>query len=108
MFEKIERLADTLATSAGQSRRDFLGRLGTGAAAVAGLVGGLLLFQGQAIAGKHRQGPAVPGCTGGCRYRCPDGRFVTKGCRSDCTCTQTVTFHQMTCGLYHTTCTPAQ
>jgi hypothetical protein len=100
MFEKIGRFAETLATSAGQSRRGFLGRLGKGAASVAGLVGGLLIFPFEAV--------AVPGCTGGCRYRCPDNRFVTKGCRSDCTCSQTISFHQMTCGLYHTTCTPAQ
>jgi hypothetical protein len=100
MFEKIRRFAETLATSAGQSRRGFLGRLGKEAAGVAGLVGGLLLFPGETF--------AVPGCTGGCRYRCPSGEFVTKGCRSDCTCTQTVQFRNMTCVIYHNTCTPAQ
>ena len=31
MFEKIGQFADTLATSAGQSRRGFLGCLGKGA-----------------------------------------------------------------------------
>ena len=100
MFEKIGWIAETLAASGGQSRRGFLGRLGKGAAGVAGLVGGWLVFPGESL--------AVPGCTGGCRYRCPDNRFITKGCRSDCTCTQTITFHQMICGLYHTSCTPAQ
>jgi hypothetical protein len=100
MFEKIGRYAEKLATSAGQSRRGFVGRLGKGAAGVAGLVGGLLLFPGETV--------AVPGCTGGCRYQCPDGRFITKGCRSDCTCAQTLIFHQMTCHLFHTTCTPGE
>src|SRR5437764_9634425 len=63
MFEKIGRFAETLATSAGQSRRGFLGRLGKGALGVAGVVGGLFLFQGEAV--------ATP-CTGGCRYSCPN------------------------------------
>jgi hypothetical protein len=100
MFEKIGRFAETLATSAGQSRRGLLGRLGKGAAGVAGLVGGLLLFPREAV--------AVPGCTGSCRYQCPNGEFVVKGCRSDCTCTQSINFRNMTCFLFHTSCTPAQ
>jgi hypothetical protein len=68
MFEKIGRYAETVATSAGQTRRGFLGRLGKGAAGVAGLVGGLLLFPREALA-CH--------C---CGYGCPDGDFVTTGC----------------------------
>jgi hypothetical protein len=100
MFEKIGRFAETVATRAGQSRRGFLGRLGKGAAGAAGLVGGLLLFPREAV--------AVPGCTGGCRYHCPDNRFITKGCRSDCTCEQSIQFQRMTCGLFHTTCTPGE
>jgi len=38
MFEKIGRYAETVATSAGQSRRGFLGRLGQAALGVAGVV----------------------------------------------------------------------
>jgi hypothetical protein len=100
MFEKFGRYAEKLATSAGQSRRGFLGRLSKGAAGVAGLLGGLLLFPGETV--------AVPGCTGSCRYKCPNGEFAVKGCRSDCTCTQSISFRNMTCFLYHTSCTPAQ
>jgi len=99
MFEKIGRYAERLAIGAFRSRRGFLGRLGKGAAGVAGLVGGLLLFPGETV--------AVPGCTGSCRYQCLNGEFVVKGCRSDCTCTQTVKFRGMTCALFHTSCTPA-
>jgi hypothetical protein len=100
MFERIGRYAEKLATSAGLSRRGFLSRLGKGAAGVAGLLGGLLLFPGETL--------AVPGCTGGCRYKCPNGAFETKGCKSDCTCTPSIQIRNMTCFLYHTTCIPAQ
>ncbi len=100
MLEKIGRFAETLATSAGQSRRDFLGCLGKRATAVAGLVGALLLIEGETIAGGS-------GCTGACRYTCPNGQFVVKGCRSGCTCTQSVNFRSMTCFLSKTTCAVA-
>jgi hypothetical protein len=51
MFEKIGRLAEKAATNIGVSRRGFLGRLGQGALAAAGLLGGLLLLPGDARAG---------------------------------------------------------
>ena len=68
MLEKIGRYAETLATSAGQSRRGFLGRLGRGALGVAGAVGGLLLFPHEALAFR------------GCGYACPRCGFVRRGC----------------------------
>jgi hypothetical protein len=68
MFEKIGRYAEAMATSAGQSRRGFLGRLGKGALGVAGAMGGLLLFPGEALAFT------------GCQYSCPDGSEVRKSC----------------------------
>ena len=61
MFEKIGRLAETAATKVSVSRRGFLGRLGQGALAAAGTLGGLLLFTNDARAG----GSVV--C---CYYRC--------------------------------------
>jgi hypothetical protein len=97
MLEKIGRYAETVATSAGQSRRGFLGLTSKGALSLASLVGGLLLFPGETVAGGS-------GCTGACRYQCPDGQFVVKGCRSGCTCTQSVNFRSMTCSLFHTSC----
>jgi hypothetical protein len=42
MFEKIGRLAETAANQVSVSRRGFLGRLGQGALAVTGVLGGLL------------------------------------------------------------------
>jgi hypothetical protein len=85
MFEKIARYAEKVATSAGQSRRGFLGRLGNGALGVAGVVGGLLLFPGQALA------------QSGCQYSCPDGTTV----RFNCPCgNKTCIKHKaMTCCL---------
>jgi hypothetical protein len=44
MFEKIGRAAERAAGSVSASRRNFLGWLGRGALAAAGLVGGLLLL----------------------------------------------------------------
>ena len=51
MFEKIGRLAETAATGVSVSRRAFLGRLGKGGLAVAGVLAGALAFPGQARAG---------------------------------------------------------
>ena len=42
MFEKIGRLAETAANQVSVSRRGFLGRLGQGALAMTGVLGGLL------------------------------------------------------------------
>jgi hypothetical protein len=48
MFEKVSQAAEQLATRA--SRRDFLGQLGKGALAVAGVLGGVLALSGRARA----------------------------------------------------------
>jgi hypothetical protein len=42
MFEEIGRLAEAAATKVSLSRRGFLGRLGQGALAMTGVLGGLL------------------------------------------------------------------
>ena len=97
MFEKIGRFAETLATSAGQSRRGFLGHLGKGAMGVAGVVGGLLLFQGEAVASP---------CTGGCHYLCPGDEIVVKECLQGCTCAQTIQRHGQQCTLSRSACAP--
>ena len=69
MFEKIGRYAETMATSAVQSRRGFLGRLGKAALGVAGVVGALLLLPGKAQAS-----------IGYCEYICPNGKIVLLDC----------------------------
>jgi hypothetical protein len=97
MFEKIGRYAEKLATSAGQTRRGFLGLTGKGALSLASLVGGLLLFQGEAVAQRAK-------CTGGCRYQCPDGSFTSFGCTKECTCESTRQFRGMTCTFHSSTC----
>src|SRR5262245_49716829 len=50
MFEKVGRIAEGLAGSV--SRRQFLGRLGGGALALAAAVGGLVAIPGGAQAGR--------------------------------------------------------
>src|SRR5260370_35528295 len=49
MFDKVSQAAEKLATNV--SRRAFLGRLGQGALATAGVLGATLAFPGQAQAG---------------------------------------------------------
>ncbi len=53
MFEKIGRLAETAANNVSVSRRGFLGRLGQGALAVGGVLGGLLALSNKAQAGNR-------------------------------------------------------
>src|SRR5438309_9767815 len=62
MFEKIGRLAETAATHVGVSRRGFLGRLGKGALAVAGVLGGLFVLPKDAL--------GVPGSYVCCIWHC--------------------------------------
>jgi hypothetical protein len=82
MFEKIGRLAERAATKVGVSRRGFLGQLGRGALAAAGVVGGLLLLPRDARAGpkncsacdcSNKKDFCYKGCT-----TCPD--YVTCWC----------------------------
>jgi hypothetical protein len=86
MFEKVSRVAERVATSA--SRRQFLGRVGRGAMALAAALGGLLALPedaeattvcGPASAGQCRGRPVGslcgtrnrPGrCTGAPNCRC--------------------------------------
>ena len=98
MLEKIGRYAETVATSAGQSRRGFLGLTSKGALSLASLVGGLLLFPGETVAGGS-------GCTGACRYQCPDGTRVGGGCTAkNCGCEGSVKFRNMICTFVGSTC----
>jgi hypothetical protein len=100
MFEKIGRYAEAAATSAGHSRRGFFGLLGKTALGLAGVVGGLLLFPGEAVAQRAK-------CKGGCRYQCPDGSLISGGCTKICNCESTRRFRGMTCNLVRSTCLPA-
>ena len=63
MLEKVSQLAEHVATSV--SRRDFLGRFGKGALAVAATVGGLLALPHIAQAG-----PRGALCGGGSHHSC--------------------------------------
>jgi hypothetical protein len=73
MFEKIGRLAERAATGVSVSRRGFLGRLGQGALAVTGVLGGLLAIRTDARAA----GSYV--C---CKWWCPGiyGRYNSHLC----------------------------
>src|SRR5262245_51250497 len=97
MFEKIGRCAEKLATSAGQTRRGFLGIAAKRALSRASLMGRLLLLQGQAVADKST-------CTGSCRYECPDGSFIAGGCTHVCNCEHTRNHGGMTCSLFSSNC----
>jgi hypothetical protein len=79
MFEKIRKAAETLATDVGESRRGFLGRLGQGALATAGVVAGLLVLPKDAEAGRACR----------CVYSCPNGsvKLLNKQACSDCPAT---------------------
>jgi hypothetical protein len=63
LFEKVGRLAETVASRVSVSRRGFLGRLGQGALATAGVLGGFLLSTRRA--GAQSSGGVV--C---CVYQC--------------------------------------
>ena len=93
MFEKIGRYAETVATSAGQSRRGFLGLLGKGALSLAGLVGALLVMPDKA-------GATI--VSGACYYLCPDGTRLATNCGNRCE--TTIQHGGMTCTIYKSTC----
>jgi len=87
MFEKIGRYAETVATSAGQTRRGFLGRLGRVALGAAGIVGGLLFLPNKARAGFVE-------------YRCPNGTILLKSCPPE----PNIKHAGMICPLYLNRC----
>jgi hypothetical protein len=96
MFEKVGRWAETVASSVSVSRRGFLGRLGQGALAAAGVLGGALLSARQA--GAQSSGGVV--C---CYYLCrkPSNPYAYRS-RTVCqkagtTCAE---FVGPSCGLY--------
>jgi hypothetical protein len=68
MFERISRLAESVAATAGVSRRGFLGGLGRGGLAAAGVLGALLLGSTPA----HAHGIACWACT----WECSDGALL--------------------------------
>src|SRR5712692_7696514 len=75
MFEKIGRLAEAAASSVGESRRGFLGRLGQGALATVALFGGVLVSPAAA-----QSGGVV--C---CKYQCADytkGHYTIVSCQA--------------------------
>ncbi|HZU35794.1 MAG TPA: hypothetical protein VFA18_07795 [Gemmataceae bacterium] len=84
MFDKISRLAEAAATSASVSRRGFLGQLGRGALAAAGVVSGLLFSAREA----HAQGGVV--C---CYYYCYGKAY-------------SINYRKKTCQKAGTTCAP--
>jgi hypothetical protein len=90
MFENVGRFAEAMASSAGQSRRGFLGRAALGAT---GVVGGLLLFPRKALA-CH--------C---CGYGCPTKGFVTRGCPpGGGRCAPTIKYRGETCTIVQNDC----
>jgi hypothetical protein len=83
MFEKIGRMAETAATKVSASRRGFLGRLGQGALAAAGALGGLLALSNKAQAGKTLYSCSYQLKRGEfkCRYTyCPSSMQSCGGC----------------------------
>jgi hypothetical protein len=79
MFEKIGRAAEQMASNVGVSRRGFLGRLGKGALAAAGVVGGLLLLPKEAHAG-----PGYQACFNKCYRACVKSGQDPTTCNSIC------------------------
>jgi hypothetical protein len=95
MFDRLGRYAESVATSAGESRRGFLGLLGKGALSLASLAGAYVLFPGEAAAGV---------CSGSCHYMCPDGTIHSTNCGSACRCDLSIQHGGMTCSLYRSMC----
>jgi hypothetical protein len=95
MFDKVGQAAESLATHV--SRRGFMGSLGKGALALAGVLGGVLAFASDARA--RSPGRGSPCCSGlgfcytpggsctlvsqscsGCVWNCGSGKIVTSAC----------------------------
>jgi hypothetical protein len=66
MFEKVGRLAEAAATKVSLSRRGFLGRLGRGALALTGVLGGLLAIPTDARAETSLQNCIMRCCEATC------------------------------------------
>jgi hypothetical protein len=75
MFEKVGRLAEAAATHVGVSRRGFLGRVGQGALALTGVLGGLFALPRDALAA----GSYVC-CTWQCKRYLGKGGYQRVGC----------------------------
>jgi hypothetical protein len=76
MFEKASQVAERVVTSV--ARRNFLGKFGQGALALAGVFAGALAFPGDA-----RAGGAYCCCSGRCfraRGGCPKGCYRARDC----------------------------
>jgi hypothetical protein len=67
MIEKIVRLAEAAASSVGESRRGFLGRVGRAALGTVGLLGVLVTLPGDA----HANRPSAVCCWYGSIYNLP-------------------------------------
>lgn len=93
MFEKIGRLAETMATEVSLSRRGFFSRFGR-------LAGGIALGAAAFLASSQQAAAE----DGGCRYRCPDGSLCNRGCSDRKICSYTVKCNGMTCTLYFGYC----
>ena len=91
MFDKIGRMAEAAANSISVSRRGFLGRLGQGALAAAGVLGGLLLFPRDALAG---------GSTVCCVYSCRKSGYLGYVQKTKCQPAGTTCPDLKDCGLW--------
>ena len=76
MFESLNQIAERTATSV--SRRQFLGRLGRGAAAAASVLGALLLLPRHSQGGR-RGDPCVK-----CFYTCANGSSFVSYAAHNC------------------------
>jgi anaerobic selenocysteine-containing dehydrogenase len=80
MFEKIGQSAENLVSKANVSRRGFLGTAAKGAAAVAGLLGGLLLFPQDAEARRYRR--SASSLCRDCLVSCRASGYSERNCKN--------------------------
>ncbi len=80
MFERISRLAETMATNVSVSRRGFLGQLGHGATATAGAVAALLMARDEAQAAPKNDGWYCTYC-GTTYFFCKSCPATFNGCK---------------------------